>query len=148
MWRADIKNHAFDRFGESFNGVLDSSHFLGRSAFDIPYLEHAQAASVHEYSNPCVLELAVPGFSKEDLEIHQRDDILTIRGSRVRSDHQYGMGIILEDVAYDAFERTFKLIPGAGEKKISASFSGGILKLIFELAEDSAGNRFRKIRIE
>ena len=37
MWRANIKNRAFDWMGEEFARLIDRNHFLGRSAFDIPY---------------------------------------------------------------------------------------------------------------
>ena len=29
MWRAEIKNHAFERFGEEFHPLLDANNFLG-----------------------------------------------------------------------------------------------------------------------
>lgn len=148
MWRAEIKNHAFDRFGESFQSVVDSSHFLGRSAFDIPYPQRNPSANMRESSNIFELEMAVPGFAKDELEIHLRDDILTIQGGKSRSNHQGGAEIILEEFAYDAFERTFKLTPDIAAKKISASFSSGIIKLIFDTSDKTVEPRFRKIRIE
>ena len=148
MWRAEIKNHAFDRFGESFHSVVDSSHFLGRSAFEIPYPQRATLANMHESSNSFVLEFAVPGFSKDELEIVLKDDVLTIRGEKSRAEHQRGGKTILEEFAYDSFERSFKLAPGIAREKISATWSSGVLKLSFELLANNGEGLFRKIRIE
>lgn len=39
MFRPKIKNHAFERMGDGFAPRIDYDHFLGRSAFDVPYDE-------------------------------------------------------------------------------------------------------------
>jgi hypothetical protein len=37
MFRPKIKNHAFERMGDGFAPRIDYDHFLGRSAFDVPF---------------------------------------------------------------------------------------------------------------
>jgi hypothetical protein len=39
MFRPKLRNHAFERMGEGFAPRIDYDHFLGRSAFDVPYDE-------------------------------------------------------------------------------------------------------------
>ncbi len=148
MWRAEIKNHAFERFGEEFHPVVDSSHFLGRSAFDVPYQQRTPPANVRREGSLFELELAVPGFSKDEIEIVLKGDVLTVRGEKSRAEHQAGAEFILEEFDFDSFERSFKLAPGIAHERIVAAYENGILKLTFEDVAHEEERRYQKVKIE
>lgn len=148
MWRAEIKNHAFERFGEEFHPLLDSNHFLGRSSFDIPYQQSAPLANIRKDGDRFELEMAVPGFSKEEIKITLEDDILTVKGEKSRAERRPGAEFILEEFDFDSFERAFKLAPGIVHDQIAASCEHGILKLSFTHTPVEDECAYRKIKIE
>lgn len=148
MWRAEIKNHAFERFGEEFHPVLDTSHFLGRSAFDVPYQQRTPPANIRREEALFELELAIPGFVKEEIEIVLKDDILTVRGEKTKSERMGGAEFILEEFDFDTFERSFKLAPGIAREKISAFCENGILKLTFVNVPSEDERPYQKVKIE
>lgn len=148
MWRAEIKNHAFERFGEEFHPVVDSGHFLGRSSFDIPYQQSAPPANLRKVGDRFDLELAVPGFSREEIEITLKDDILKVKGEKSRAERRPGAEFIMEEFDFDSFERAFKLAPGIVHDQIAASCEHGILKLSFTHTPVEDERAYRKIRIE
>lgn len=148
MWRAEIKNHAFERFGEEFHPVLDSDHFLGRSSFDIPYQQTAPPANLKKDGDLFELELAVPGFVKDEIEITLKDNILIVRGEKSRAEHRPGAEFIMEEFDFDSFERAFKLAPGIAQEQIAASCEHGILKLSFTHTPVEEAHAYRKIKIE
>ncbi len=148
MWRAEIKNHAFDRFGEEFHPVVDSSHFLGRSAFDISYNQRTPPTNIRKTGTLFELELAVPGFSKDEIEIVLKGDVLLVRGEKSRAERQAGGDFILEEFDFDSFERSFKLAPGIAHEKIHACYEHGILKLTFAEVPETEERQYQKIKIE
>ncbi len=148
MWRAEIKNHAFERFGEEFHPVLDAGHFLGRSSFDIPYQQSEPIANLRKDGDQFELELAVPGFSRQEIEITLKDDILTVRGEKSRAERRPGAEFIMEEFDFDSFERAFKLAPGIVHDQVAAFCEHGILKLSFTHTPVEEERAYRKIAIK
>lgn len=134
MWRAKISNHAFERMGERYAHLIDPDHFLGRTAFDFPWRKESMpAANVIKKGNVFELQLLVPGYSKEEIEIVVEDDILKVRGEKNKSGQtQESEEFILEEFDFDSFERCFKLSPKITHDKITAKYENGILTLAFE----------------
>lgn len=133
MLRPNIRNRSFDRMGEKYSHLIDPYHFLGRSSFDIPWPEEkVPSVNIHRNGADFVLELAVPGFAKDDIEIIVKEDVLTIRGEKSRSeerskDREY----ILEEFNTEAFERSFKLAQRIMHDQITAHYENGVLTLTF-----------------
>ena len=77
--------------------------------------------------NTYVVELAVAGFSKNDIEIEMDGDRLVIRGkTQDDSDDNY----ILKGIAGRAFTRTFQLLDNLEVK--NASLVNGMLKITLD----------------
>lgn len=77
--------------------------------------------------NTYVVELAVAGFSKNDIEIEMDGDRLAIRGkTQDDSDDNY----ILKGIAGRAFTRTFQLLDNLEVK--NASLVNGMLKITLD----------------
>lgn len=133
MLRPNIRNRSFDRMGERYSKLIDPYHFLGRSSFDIPWHEEkVPSVNIHRNGTDFVLELAVPGFAKEDIEIIVKEEVLTIRGEKKRTeerskDREY----ILEEFNTEAFERSFKLAQRIAHDQITAHYENGVLMLTF-----------------
>jgi len=133
MLRANIRNRAFDRMGEGFAHLIDPNHFMGRSAFDIPYRnkEKVPPVNLKQDGKLFELEVAVPGYEKEALEVTVENDLLTIKGEKSHSEQAQANKYIFEEFNLNSFERSFKLDPRIAHEKITAKYENGILKLTF-----------------
>ena len=135
MLRANIRNRSFDRMGEGFAHLIDPGHFLGRSAFDIPYRNRDKdtipPVNVKQEGALFELELAVPGYNKEELEVIIKDDMLTVKGEKHHSEQVNVTKYIFEEFNYNTFERSFKLDARIAHEQITAKYENGILKLTF-----------------
>ena len=132
MWTARIRNHAFERMGD-FGHVIDGDHFLGRSAFDIQRKKEGRPkANVLKKGGVFELQIAVPGFSKEEIEILLEGEVLKVRGEKNQAAEHQNQEFIVEEFDFNAFERCFKLSPKIARDKIEATFENGVLTLSFE----------------
>lgn len=148
MFRPKIRNHAFERMGENFAHLIDPDHFLGRSAFDIKYKKDLPAANIiHKDEKIFELELAVPGFTKDELEVLVSNGILTIRGEKSKSDQKIRSKFILEEFDFRSFERCFRLAENIAHENIDAHYENGILKLTFIDVPEEDERTYRKVKV-
>ena len=139
MSRFPIKNRAFDRIGNSFSPVIDHDHFLGMTAFDIPYRKQPRV-NLKRSGSDYEMQLSVPGFKKEELTVEVKDDRLVVVGEKRKNDLIQESDFILEEFGFEHFRRTFKLSPTVSKDTIRAKHEDGILHLFFsELKEEEIG---------
>ena len=76
------------------------------------------------------LEIALAGFSKEDVDVEVKDNILTISG-KASDDKEKDNSFVYKGIAQRAFKRQWTLIDYL--KVINAKFNDGILIVDMEL---------------
>jgi len=133
MWREKISNRAFDRMGERYARLIDPYHFLGRSAFDIPYKKDkfVPPVNIKKDEELFTLELAVPGFEKDEIEVILKEGSLIIKGEKSVSEATKDEGLLLEEFNFNSFERRFKVADTIAKEKITATLNNGVLRLTF-----------------
>lgn len=89
--------------------------------------------------NTYVLELAVAGFSKQDLEIELDDDTLIIKGNSASDDETE---TVYQGIANRAFTRSFKLADNVEIK--NAGLVNGMLRVVL----DAIVPEHKKVKIE
>jgi len=82
--------------------------------------------NVYDEGGIAYMEMAVAGFSKDDIEITVENDTLTIKGVKEKEDHP-NRNYIKKDIAMRNFEKSYNLMFPI--EKIDAEFENGILKL-------------------
>jgi HSP20 family protein len=83
-----------------------------------------------------ILELAVTGFTKENLTIIREDDNLIIEGKRNKK-HDENTKIVWDNIAYRDFKITYKCSAKVDLTKIKSTLENGVLKIIIPLKEES-----------
>ncbi|KAJ3211587.1 Heat shock protein HSP 90-beta [Entophlyctis luteolus] len=73
----------------------------------------------------------VPGVNKEDIDIHVKDNLLTISGERssdkeIKDDQRH-----IVERSYGKFSRSLRLPNDADADKVTASMENGVLELLF-----------------
>jgi len=86
------------------------------------------ATNVREDEKNYNLELALPGFSKEEISIKFEDEVLTITAGRQPKEDEKGPKYTWNEFGYKSkYERSFQLPETVNADNISATFENGIL---------------------
>ena len=130
MARPDIKTFHKSWREHWITPVTERPNFLGRNEYDIRWRLKNPPVNLKKKESLFEMEIAVPGFTKEDLEITVKNNLLIIRGERKTSevpDSEY----VIKEFDTDTFERVFELANEIGHEKITAVCQNGMLKLSF-----------------
>lgn len=131
--------NVFEQFDRLFN-ELASSVYPSGSAVDYPM-------DLYETDTHLVLELAIPGYSAENIDISVEDRQLTIRGSHTQTANQEGQDrrYWVQGISRAEFTRTLTLPRTVDVDNINASVVDGVLRLSMPKVPEA---KVRKIAIE
>jgi len=91
-------------------------------------LTYKPAANVREDEKNYSIELALPGFSKDEIKISFEEEILTITAGRQPKEDVSGPKYTWNEFGYKSkYERSFQLPETVDADNISAAFENGIL---------------------
>ncbi len=95
------------------------------------------AVNISETDKEFNVEVAVPGYKKEDFKVNVDDDILTISAESKSETAEEGDGkqYSRREYSFNAFTRSFRLPENAKDDAISASYKEGILSLTIPKTE-------------
>jgi len=131
----------FDRF---FDGdVFDwSNRNFSKTNTTLP------SVNIKENENAFVVELAAPGFEKNDFKIELNHDLLTVSSEKkVENETKEGEYFTKREFSYQSFSRSFTLPHLADGEKIAANYDKGILTLNIPKKEEAKPKPSRMIEI-
>ena len=107
---------AFDNFERNFFGSTPSATTF--------------RTDIRDEGDRFVLEAELPGFRKEDIQLHLKDGILTVSAQRTVSSEEKDQkgNYIRRERRYGSFQRSFD-VTGIEEKSITAAYENGVLAL-------------------
>lgn len=120
-----------DLFEELFNNFLKDETGITTTQFTKP------AVNILEESDKYVLELAIPGMKKEDIEVKIENKQLIISSSKEQKEEEIKENFIKMEYNYDSFKRVFTLPDSINSNEIDAEYKDGILNLSLMKKEES-----------
>lgn len=87
------------------------------------------AVDVKETDHSFLISADIPGLTKKDINIEVSDDVLSITGERTEDEVEDSDLYHYRERSRGTFTRSFHLPESVDEKKISANFKDGILKI-------------------
>ena len=87
------------------------------------------AVNIKERENDYLVEMAVPGFKKEDINIELDGNKLSIHGKVSEKEELKEEEYTHKEFSFKEFERTFTLPKDLDAKKIEADYKDGILEV-------------------
>jgi HSP20 family protein len=129
--------------------MLELSNLLQRGFENGPNGGRTQrpqlALDIYETESEIVVSASLPGASREDLEVHYEDRLLTVRGTVQRPELPEGAKSLLSERPYGQVSRTVRLGQPLDVANARASFVDGVLEVRLP---KSAEARKRTITIE
>ncbi len=107
------------------------------------------SVNIKEDTNGFEVEVAVPGFKKEDFKIELNNSLLTIKSEKkeekeCKNDECYTR----REFSYQSFSRSFTLPVTVESDKINAQYDNGILKVILPKRDEHKPRPSRQIDIQ
>ena len=121
----------------SINSLFDD-FFTNTDKLDTNYNKHTiPAVNVKEHETGFVIELAVPGMKKEDLNIELENNKLSISNEKEHLENVDAGKYVRREFIYGKFQRTFNLPKNVEEKKIVGDYKDGILSISIPINKES-----------
>jgi HSP20 family protein len=131
----------FDRFFE--NDMFDwSNRNYSTTNTTLP------SVNIREDKEGYEVEMAAPGFSKNDFKIELNNDLLTISSEKqVNNETKEGERFTKREFSYQSFSRSFTLPETVENEKIKAKYADGILKIMIPKKEEAKPKPIKQISI-
>ncbi|PIY16944.1 hypothetical protein CO112_03615 [Candidatus Dojkabacteria bacterium CG_4_9_14_3_um_filter_150_Dojkabacteria_WS6_41_13] len=108
----------------------DASDLMGGTFGAIP------KANMYEKDGLVHVELEVPGYKAEDLDISITGDVLKVIGkTREEKEEKDGRRYFMSEISEKSFTRTFTLPSEVVSEKVVADFKNGMLKISLPKSE-------------
>lgn len=126
--------------------------FFGGDFFTSPVLSGYRsipAVNVRETDDEYAIEVAAPGFSKDDFKVEYHNGVLTISSEKEEKNEDKGKGYCRKEFNYSSFSRSFS-VPSTqiDDSKIGAVYKDGILNVTLHKREEVKPKPARMIAIK
>lgn len=121
-----------------FNGLLDE--FFNRNIGDFVGSDavlNQPAVNVVETENDFRVELAAPGFDKQDFSINVENEHLTVAAKHETSNEEKNERYTRREFSVASFKRSFKLPKTVNLDAIAAVYENGILNVTLGKKEEA-----------
>lgn len=115
--------------------------FMKRFEINLP------AANVIDGEKSYKIELAIPGFKKEDIKVNIENEILTISAETKGEKEDKNEKYTRKEFSYNSFTRSFQLPKTANSEKVDAKYENGLLKLEVAKKEEAIKHGRKEISI-
>lgn len=131
----------FDRFFE--NDLFDwSNRNFSATNTTLP------SVNIKESIDDFEVEVAAPGFAKDDFKIELNRDMLTISSEKeINNEIKEGQQFTQREFSYQSFSRSFTLPNIVDSEKIGARYENGILRITIPKKEESKPRPPKQIAI-
>lgn len=87
------------------------------------------SVNIKETDKAYELEMAAPGYGKQDFNISMEDNMLTVSAERKQQEEKKEEHYTRREFGYESFSRSFNLPANTTEEDIQARYEDGILRL-------------------
>ncbi|MBX2828285.1 MAG: Hsp20/alpha crystallin family protein [Flavobacteriaceae bacterium] len=137
----------FPWLSEGLSTWFDTDDFFADDFFTKE--RNVPAMNVKENSGGFEIELAVPGFSKEDIQVTLENEYLHVSAKKEKEESEEGdEGYTRKEFSYQEFDRKVRLPNSVNQdKKVQATYKDGILKLSLQKNEELEASPKKVIEI-
>lgn len=145
MLRPHINNRTFEYMGEGYSPYIDGDHFLGHSSLGTPWHHEVPLANIKHETGEAIFEMAVPGFTKDELSVKLQENILAIAGTRNAKIE--AETYLNKEFELRPFEVKFRINEPLDLENVRAEYRNGVLRLFFKATEKVKETQVRQIPV-
>lgn len=142
MWRNPFMNDPF------FSDLMDTRRLNRLFNGGEEEFELTPAMNVKEQDKNILVELAVPGLSKEDFKITLDEGLLTVSAEKEEKKEEEKEGFLRKEFSYNSFSRSVRLPDNVDEEKdVQATYKDGVLKMTLQKKEGMEQKKPKSIKV-
>lgn len=133
----------------SLGGSLLSNFFDDDRFFSSPWLRGTEmpAVNIKEHEKDFEVELAAPGYKREDFDLSIDNGLLTISAKRKEENEHKEDQYTRREFGYSSFTRSFQLPDHVDQENIQAKYEDGVLRLLLQKNEKAKLKKAKTIQI-
>ncbi len=137
-----------DNFGFPSN-FFDAELGFPPRLFNTPFFRNANmpAVNIKDNNKSFDLELAVPGYKKDELKVNVEAGVLTISSEKQKESEEEKNGYTRREFSYRSFARSFQLPENTDGDNVKANFVDGVLKLSIPKTKALPVKKGKEVRI-
>lgn len=113
-----------------------------RRMLDVPQ------ANIIETEKSFLIEMAIPGYRKEEVKIIVENNVLTISHEQDENQEENDIRMVRREFRKNPFSRSFRLSRWIESDKIEAKFENGVLTVKIPKKEEAIAKPVREIEIK
>ena len=138
----------YNRVPSLFGGLLNDELLDWPVQKNTAGRSNCPSVNIMEDENGYQIELAAPGFNKNDFKIELDNDVLTISSDKKEDKKdKKDEGYMRREFCYESFSRSFDLPDNVDGEKIEAHYKDGILRVSVPIREEAKPKPPKQIAI-
>lgn len=121
-------------FRPMLRDFFDFDNFFNKD-FNVDWKGLMPAVNVQENEKQYVLEVVVPGFGKDDLNVNVEKDMITISAEMKSEQEKAEKDYTRREYKFQSFSRSFQLPENVKDDAIEAAYADGVLRLTLPKAD-------------
>jgi len=121
-----VKTNGFPSFKRMMEDFWNTDNFFEKPFFNG---ETLPAVNIRETKDNYEVEVAVPGFKKDDFKVTTENGLLTISAETKFEKNEEKENYTRQEFSCSSFARSFSLPENVVEEDISANYHDGLLKI-------------------
>lgn len=130
-----------------FSDFFSPERFFGPGYFEGTTEETVPSVNIKELPDAFQIELAAPGYAKNDFNIRLDEDVLSISAEKKEEKNEDEGRYTRREYAYNSFTRAFTLPANSNPDLIDARYTDGILRLMMPKKEAEVKNAKKEIKV-
>ena len=126
-------------FKEQVNRLFDYLFEYEKGPLDTPKADIAPSVDVYQREGQVLIEVELPGVTRENLEVSLLDNVLIIEGVKQNDTKGEGKHYLQMERDFGRFHRVFKIPVAVNTSKIRVVFHHGLLTITFPRVEEKRG---------
>lgn len=136
-----------DLFPTLLSDFFDADRFFSPRWLEREFENTIPSVNIKENGKEFNIELAAPGFNKNDFKVSVEDNVLTISAEKKEEKKEEGERFTRKEFSYNTFSRSFTLPQSVNTDKIDAKYTDGILKLCIPKKEAAKALPKKEIKV-
>jgi HSP20 family protein len=118
----------------------NTENLFGTSLFD-GNRGDLPAVNIKENDSTFDIEVAAPGFQKEDFKVDVEKGMLTISAEKKQENEESKENFTRQEFSYSSFSRCFSLPDTVKEEDVKAKYENGLLRLTLQKSEKAQAQK-------
>lgn len=126
---------------------FDTDRFFNTRWLEREFEQTLPSVNIRENGKEFNIELAAPGFNRNDFKVNVEENVLTISAERKEEKKEENERFTRKEFSYNTFSRSFTLPQTVNGEKIDAKYTDGILRLCIPKKEEAKTLPKKEIKV-